>query len=186
MFSFNSGSTTKPRFALFKALAVPLCLITAFLFLGCPMEGSSGGGGGNNTITGNLVNTWEYVYDPGGANEFITTIKITKTTITYEGNYTGTIVNPPNLTTQSGVLIIQFTKYANNYDGNPVTTHANVGKYGALYWKDLSANSVYMADAYEGSTHTMFSNLQEAKTNFTLDNVGDYIDWSITSPYTKK
>ncbi|MDR2403451.1 MAG: hypothetical protein LBD78_05430 [Spirochaetaceae bacterium] len=162
---------------------IPL-FITVFLFTltallpGCKHEPDE---------KGSLAGVWKNVYhDPTGEYpDYVTEITITGNTVVYQGSYEAEIVNTPNFEAPYGVLIIKFTKYATNYDGNPVTTHANVGKYGALYWKDLTVSLVYLADAYTGYTHRMFTNLQAAQMAFTDEKVGDYVDWSITSPYNK-
>jgi hypothetical protein len=108
-------------------------------------------------------------------------------------NYEGTIVNSPSVTALNGVLIIQFTKYNDvTYDSNPpynitgVTENTgNKNKFAAVYWKDLTSNSVYMADAYVGYDHAIVGTLTEAQINFTMDRVGSYISWSIIAPYKK-
>jgi hypothetical protein len=145
----------------------------------------------NAEDSGVLTGTWKNVYDPGGDNEFTTEIRITPTAINYVDSYEGTIKNSPDFKAPYGVIIIQFTKYATNYDGNPVATHPNVGKFGAIYWKDLTSDSVYLSDAGIASdeapyyTHTMFPNLEGARAAFTNENVNTYVNWSIISPYTK-
>jgi hypothetical protein len=187
MFSLNTRKSKSGRSAARAALAAMLCLVSAFLFIACPMEGGGGGGDGTTPVVrGNLVNTWENVYAPGTEYEFTTTIKITSGKAEYGGSYEGTIVNKPDFTATDGVLIIRITKYATNYDGNPVATHANVGKFCGLYWKGLTPTEVYLADAYAGYDHALFDTQPAAAAAFTLDKVGDYINWGITAPYTKK
>jgi hypothetical protein len=134
-----------------------------------------------------LPNTWTNV-----SGAYTTIITITPTTISYSDSYEGTIANTPDFGASDGILIIKFTKYADWSSGSAVLSdsHANVDKYGALYWKELTPTSVSMSDAYkkinetdEYPSHTMFNDLETAKTNFTRDNEGMYINWSITSPY---
>jgi hypothetical protein len=158
-----------------------LCFVsTALLFSGCKNEPEE---------TGNLVGLWTNV-----SGNFTTTITITNDTVAYSGNYKAEIVNDPNFEASSGVLIIKFTHYADWSGGEPSlsTDHASVGKYGALYWRDLTSSSVSLADAYKKveptdafPSHTMFNTLEEAQATFTTNAVSDYINWSITSPYTK-
>jgi hypothetical protein len=113
-----------------------------------------------------------------------TIIKITATTISYSDSYNdyeGIISNTPDFEASDGVLIIKFTKCADGDSGS-------LNKYGALYWKELTPTSVYMADAYvhEGQNwlRAVFDDLPTAKASFTRDNEGTYIsDWSIVSPY---
>ena len=184
MFSFNASQSKSRRFAARAALAGLLCLASGFLFLACPMSAGNGSGGG---VQGNLAGTW--ITDEGGPYE--TTVTITTTTAGYPGSWEGTIVNSPNFTATTGVLICQITKYADNF-GDPLNpTHANVGKFCGMYWKDLSAGQVYLADAYDtssGYVHAIFNTQAEAVAAFTpvADKVGNYINWSIVAPYTKK
>ena len=82
------------------------------------------------------------------------------------------------------MLIIQFTKYA-DWGDEPATEHNNVNKFGALYWRELKLNSVRLADAYIGFDHAIFTTLEEAQENFTIDKIGNYVDWSIIGLYKK-
>jgi hypothetical protein len=179
MFSLTSSKkgllARKALFFFFTA-----CLVMGMaVFSGCSTDDED---------TGNLVGTWEYVYhDPTGTYPDSTTIiNITGETVVYTGSYEATIANDPDFESSYGVLILQFTKYADWGDESPSETHDNVGKYGAMYWKDLTSSKVSLADAYIGYDHTMFGTLSEAESAFTNDKVGDYIDWGITSPYNKK
>jgi hypothetical protein len=177
---FSVGSLTWRRIEpLVRGHGVIFILLMILLLAGC-----AEGGGGSSTATANLNGTWKDNYGT------TITINTSAKTIEYSNSYKGTIENTPKYTAVNGVLIIKFTKYTDaDYSNYPEVTYnentENIGKYGALYWKDLTSNSVYMADAYTGYTHTMFGTLSEAQTNFTLDRAGNYIDWSITSPYTK-
>jgi len=148
-----------------------------------PLAGCSQGGSSAADVTGNLNGTWKDSYSTVTINSSAKTIK-------YLNNYEGTIENSPDYTASNGVLIIKFTKYwEGDYDSYPDITYNettdNNEKYGALYWKNLTADSVYMADAYNGLTHAMFAALAEAQANFTMDKAGNYIDWSILAPYKK-
>jgi hypothetical protein len=156
-------------------LTLALFLSAGLLFISCSDNANS---------SGDLNGTWDDGWNP-------VIIDSSAKTIVYTGSYEGVIANAPNgYTAKSGVLIIQFTKYANFGAGTPSTSHANVGKYGALYWTELTASSVRLADAYNTTTwvHVMYPTLAEANAAFTpaADKVGTYVDWSPTAPYTKK
>jgi hypothetical protein len=155
-----------------------LAVCAALLFSGCPTEPAAG----------DLNGRWNDGYAT-------ITVNVSAKTISYSDNYEGTIVNSPDFTAANGVIIIRFTKYWDqDWSNYPDVTYtentANVGKYGALYWKDLSDNTVYMADAYTQSlpyTHVMFGTLGEAQNNFTIARAGEYVNWgSGISPYTKQ
>ena len=160
-----------------------IIVLSILLFVNCQTEIEDRG-----TLNGAWTNE---------AHGFITniTINTAEKTLEYEDSYKGIIANSPDFTSVNGVLIIQFTEYWEwDYSNFPDVTRnenlENIGKFGALYWKDLKSNLVYLADAYTyvpptDYIHTLFDDLEAAKRNFTLDNVGSYIDWSVVSPYTK-
>ncbi|MCL2139940.1 MAG: hypothetical protein FWH41_10490 [Treponema sp.] len=160
-----------------RGVKVFTALFLVSMFIACSMEDEE---------SGNLNGIWS-----NNANGYISTIKIetSSKTIDYADNYQGKIVNSPNFTAANGVIIIEFTKYINwDYSSEPYTSSENfekIGKFGALYWKQLKPNSVYMADAYIGWEHAMFDTIENATEKFTMDNVGDYINWSIVGPYKK-
>jgi hypothetical protein len=181
MFSSLKNKPFLKKGAFFKKaafLALALFLSAGLMFTGCNTD--------DNTA-GNLNATWKNVASYGGT-EYITIIKINTSakTVVYEGSYEGQIANSPDFTATDGVLIIKYTKYA-DWGEEPSTAHANVGKFGAMYWTGLTSSQVSLADAYSGYDHTMFDTIEVAQTAFTpaADKVGTYVDWSITSPYTK-
>ena len=137
---------------------------------------------------GNLNGTWINLYhDPSGEYPDFETIIIINTadkTVVFTGSYEANIVNSPDFSSVVGVLIIQFTKYA-DLGEEPAAEHDNVGSFAALYWRDLGINSVKLADAYEGFNRAIFNTLEEAQANFTIDRAGSYINWSIVGFYTK-
>jgi hypothetical protein len=149
-------------------------ILAAILFMGCQPEPE---------IIDEPYLNGVWINNSGG---YVTTIKIdtSKNTIEYVDSYEGKIVNSPHYDAINGVLIIEFTKYCDFMDHPPKNDHSSVGKFGAMYWKDLSSKQVFLSDAYTGFTHTMFNTLKEAEENFTLDNAGNYIDWSYVGPYT--
>ena len=163
------------------ALVVLFCLSTGLLFTGCNTEPDP-----ENDAAGDLNGTWKNVASFGGT-DYITIIKIDTSakTVVYQDSYEGQIANSPNFAAADGVLIIKYTKYA-DWGETPSTSHANVGKFGAMYWTGLTSSKVKLADAYSG-THVMYDTLATAQSAFTpvADKVGNFVDWSITSPYTK-
>jgi hypothetical protein len=165
------------RKGIFKK-ALPVFL--AFCFVVTLLSGCAGGGAGDGGV---IFGDWSWSNSSFSYTVTITGNRVISTCGPY---YEASIESITDSTAPYGVLIIKFIKYA-DWDNPPATdSHANVGKYGALYWKDLTASSVYLADAYTGFTHALFDNLATAKANFTIDKTGDYIDWGVgTSPLTK-
>jgi len=191
MFSFKNLTQRRRIESIVRGASI-FAILFILLLTGCSPTGGTSSTV-TATVTANLNGEWKDSYGT------IVTINTSAKTIKYmvdasHTSYEGQIVNSPDFTAANGVLIIKFTKYYTiEYDWNPPydmtkyeETPANNGKFGALYWKDLMSNSVYLADAYDSSyNHVMYSTLNEAQTNFTMDKVGNYIDWSYTSPYKK-
>ena len=181
MFSFLKN---KPFLKRAASLTFVLFLSVGLMFVSCSADESD---------SGNLDGTWSYINAGNPQYNYDIIINTSAKTILYTGSptYEGIIANAPNgYTASSGVLIIQFTKYAGYGEGAPSATHANVGKFGALYWTDLTATSIKAADAYNQTTytHVMFPTVAEANAAFTpaADKVGTYVGWSGIAPLVKK
>jgi hypothetical protein len=184
----------KPKRFVARTLAGLLCLALAFLFLACPMstggdgDGTgtgtgTGGGTGNNTIPlSTLYDTWTSQYGEG--------YTISRTALSYDSgfgeeyNYAGnniTVVSFNNTNT-AGVIIFRYTKTTSSTNPNP-----EVGKYTAVYYRNLTTSSVDMATAnlgVAGNYETPTANsLSAAKLQFTADKAGDYV--SMYGSYTK-
>jgi len=157
-------------------------LLMILLFAGCD-DGTSST---NDPELGTLNGIWKDSY------ENTITIDTTAKTIVAEDSYEATIEDgSSDFSATDGVLIIKFSKFCDFMNPPPLTSHANVGKYGAIYWTDLTATTVKMADAYtvDWSNHEVFDDLDSAKEAFTpvADKVGNYVSgWSHISPYTKQ
>jgi len=135
---------------------------------------------------GALDGTWKDSYNTVKIDTVAKTIDVTSLISPYKG----TIENgSSDFSDASGVLIIKYTE-CNYTEYGTSTTHNNTGKYGAMYWTELTSTSVKMADACtaDWSNFEVFNTLSEAKTAFTpvADKVIDYVDWSIISPYIKQ
>ena len=181
MFSFNTPNTpqSKSRRRIARAaLAGLLCLASAFLFLSCPMEGSTGGGGGDgggggggNTPT--LYGTWQGVVKPTNTPD---TYTISATELRYDDNspaynfeYKGSITKIVTFDNASGVIIIQYTEVP--------ASQGTVGGYFGVYYRDLSAGTVKMANAYDLSQNAYPSAASsgDADKMFTEGNAGKYV-----------
>ena len=173
MFSFQRMKT-HPKKTVFSVFVLFICLA----FASCSSDADD---------SGNLNGKWTFI---SGAYSYSITVNASEQTIVYENSYEGQIANSPDYGAVNGVLIIKFTKYVEaDYSNYPDVTYnetnAYNGKFGALYWNELKAHSVKMADAYEGYSHAMYSTFEEALANFTMNKAGSYVDWSITAPLSK-
>jgi hypothetical protein len=156
-----------------------LCLVMgAAFFTGCDTNGDD---------SGNLIGEWKF-------GDFVS-YKITGTTVEYVDNYKATIENNPDFAAPAGVFVIKFTEYTKyDYSDYPNVTSepdpSMVGKYAGLYWKDLTLDSVFLADAWktEGndSIHVIESDKTSALSTFAVENYADFGLWreGIT-PYSK-
>jgi len=147
------------------ALAVMLCLSTAFLFTGCE-EPDPGTG---------FIPIGEWTDDYGSS------YTITNTSVVYDdgfgyGDFTGTILGTSNFSADSGVLIIKITSSNVGY---------TVDKFTGVYYKDYTASHVYLANPIDESYAPIEKDtLAEAKNTFTVDNVGTHVtEWG--SGYSK-
>jgi len=150
------------------ALAVMLCLSTAFLFTGCNTDDDP-------VNTGFVpVGEWTDDYDDG--------YNITKSSLeyytpntewegtTYPGvNIKGNIKEAIDFSSDAGVLIVEIIESS---------TKAQESKFIGVYYKNYTASHVLLANAIDGSYALILINtLAEAKNTFTVDNVGTHVTY---------
>jgi hypothetical protein len=161
-----------------KFRTVFVFLVISFALAACSQEPDD---------SGVLTGTWKF----DGAVTYI----ITPTTIEYIDNYKADIISHSNFEDASGSLVIQFTDYTKyNYVNFPEVTSepdtAMIGKYSGVYWKDLKAASVFLADPWQGTwpdnLHVTANNETEAREKFAPEKYADYGLWaSGIAPYLK-
>jgi hypothetical protein len=144
-------------------------VLGALSFTGCPMEGSNAFID-KHKLNPELIGTWEWK-----SEVYTDTYKISAGT----GNQIGVISHPEgyppyndaiivyvyNFSETSGCIIINYT------DGS------NIGRYNAVYFKDLLSNSVLLGDAYDPSQENYDASVatfDEAKKRFTPENAETY------------
>jgi hypothetical protein len=156
------------------ALAVMLCLSTAFLFTGCDED--------QDPITEDTafipVGEWADTY---GGGYKITASSLEYYTAYYSEEYPGenikgSIKEAVDFSKDAGVLLVQITESS---------TTGQAGKFFGVYYKDYTAAHVFLANAIDDSWQLIVKNtLAEAKSTFTVDNVGTHVgDWG--SGYSK-
>lgn len=79
--------------------------------------------------------------------------------------YYGDIVNDPDLTAESGYMVVRITYRVNSWD-------PEVGKYFTIHWKTFSGDGVREAGAYKtGSAYNSgMDTLAEAEVEYTVAN----------------
>lgn len=148
---FNSISSLRGR----RLSVVCAMLIAAFVFgtMACAQPTTE-------TKNASVEGSWKSTYD---------SYEITTTTVTYnDGGYgygwTGDVADKNEVDDASGYVYVKYTTVGTGMDA------ALVGKYYAFAYKKLSDSAVQMSNAYKSTGVTNESTLDEAKTEFTIDN----------------
>ena len=163
------------RFVFGRALAV-LCalLFVSFGFMSCQQEDDDNGlPDGVYELSDNsaLIGTWQSSYGE--------IFKITSTSLSNGGSwgdsYAGNnlVVSYTNDEATSGYIYIKYTRAYCSTHSDPTTytydtDAADVGKWYAIAFKELTASSVSLSGAYGAVSST--STLEEAISTFTIDN----------------
>ena len=167
------------RFVFGRALAI-LCalLFVSFGFMSCQQEDDDNGlPDGVYELSDNsaLIGTWQSSYGE--------IFKITSTSLSNGGSwgdsYAGNnlVVSYTNDEATSGYIYIKYTRAYCSTHSDPTTytytyiydtDAADVGKWYAIAFKELTASSVSLSGAY--GTVSSTSTLEEAISTFTIDN----------------
>ena len=94
---------------------------------------------------------------------------ITNTTFENAGSYKGDNLVVQKLDSTSGYIYIKYT-VAMNADYSYSETAPDVGKWYAVSYKDLGAEKISISGAYKEGGATSCETLDEAVTEFTVDN----------------
>jgi len=168
--------------------SVLLLSAVTFLFLaGCDLYGKVGGGDVN--IEGALPELLkgEWTYTPPGSYIPSERYVIEGDTVQYgygggesEYDYKGDIRFVSNYSTNSGVIIIEYTEapYYPGYNGN---------SFFGIYYRNLKNDTVQLANSInpDHSTAPDTATLEEAIGKFTRLQVGNYVDWGVVQPQTR-
>lgn len=111
-----------------------------------------------------LVGTWT-----GGSTEWPESYTITNTIFESKGSYKGNNLVVQKLDSTSGYIYIKYT-VAMNADNSYSETAPDVGKWYAISYKDLGAEKISLSGAYKKGGATSCETLDEAVTEFTVDN----------------
>lgn len=111
-----------------------------------------------------LVGTWT-----GGTEQYPESYTITNTTFESKDSYKGNNLVVQKLDSTSGYIYIKYT-VAMNADWSYSETAPDVGKWYAISYKDLGAEKISLSGAYKKGGATSCKTLDEAVTEFTVDN----------------
>lgn len=151
------------RLSLLRAKAVLFALVSvlAFSFSACNVTTEPEVEYVYNDL---LVGTWT-----GGSTEWPESYTITNTTFESKGSYKGDNLVVQKLDSTSGYIYIKYT-VAMNADWSYSETAPDVGKWYAISYKDLGAEKISLSGAYKEDGATSCKTLDEAVTEFTVDN----------------
>jgi len=174
MFLFFSQVRAKSKKIIFAVLV--LVFLIAFMG-GCstdPEDNTNHSG----TLPDTLIGTWVTLYD---------SFEIERTdgeeTLEYDDGgyfgYKGTIMYVSNFDNKSGVIIIKYTDDANIDKPNP---------FHAVYYLNLiSETSVEFNNTFgPGYSDADTATLNEAINKFTRGEMGNYMDFALSTEYTKQ
>ena len=149
------------RLSLLRAKAVLFALVSvlAFSFSACNVTTEPEVEYVYNDL---LVGTWTDGTKYG-------TYIITNTTFENAGSYKGDNLVVQKLDSTSGYIYIKYT-VAMNADWSYSETAPDVGKWYAISYKDLGAEKISISGAYKDGGATSCETLDEAVTEFTVDN----------------
>ena len=111
-----------------------------------------------------LVGTWT-----GGTEQYPESYTITNTTFESKGSYKGNNLVVQKLDSTSGYIYIKYT-VSMDADYSYLETAPDVGKWYAISYKDLGAEKISISGAYKKGGATSCETLDEAVTEFTVDN----------------
>jgi hypothetical protein len=178
----------------------------ALLLTGCPMEDDPSES--EPGLNADLKGTWEFS-GPNGSDRYV----IDDTTLVYssalpdedfEEKWAGEIAYAYGFTEEAGIIIIEYTTghkqvwsdWTQDPEGNWVSTPLDPqpeGNFYGIYYTNLSMgverDLVYFSntsDQNNGYGPTEAVTLEQAKGRFTLGNMNNYIDLTVSSPMTKK
>ena len=179
MFSFLSFFPKK----IFSAVFV-LGFLAAVI--GCASNITDDGTNTQGTLPEQLRGEW--VFTPLGSDSPADYYIINENTLQYVmddpdygSDFTAPIRFVSNYSGDSGVIIIEYTQgyiFGAKYDDEYPFT--------GIYYKNLSGNTVQLANAYDGNGRTETATLDEAKAKFTRNKMDTYVSWAYVQPYTKK
>ena len=118
-----------------------------------------------------LVGTWN-----GGTEKYPESYKISKSNFS-NGYYEGNELCVRNISGSSGYIYIKYTK-SMNADWSYSKTAPDVGKWYAISYKNLTDDTISISGAYKSGGATSMDSLDEAVSEFTIENgyFGTYSD----------
>jgi hypothetical protein len=163
------------NFSVGKTRAVSLVLVLGLIMgalslTGCNLN-DDGDDTGDGLISG-LKGTWKGAFDWG---EDIYTI--TANTLAESGSGAMAVFNSNieyvyNFSNTAGAIIVKYT------DGTDFSGNSLIGKYSAIYFKELTAATVILGNAYDaasmGATPVEVDSLDAAKEKFKPANMSSY------------
>lgn len=161
----------KSKFSLVKVVFAAFLLATGLFLTSCDF----GVGSAKAELYGDWVSAWGEKYS------------ITKTD--YDNYYTDYVTGEEYLYYSTNNIEIKFVTddsgfiYCQFNDADHIGYGAEVGQWYALYFQDLTENSVSFGQPYKADGKAGCDTLKEAKKEYTIDN--GYFNLSMLSECTK-
>ncbi|MDR2181143.1 MAG: hypothetical protein LBN92_00525 [Treponema sp.] len=130
-----------------------------------------------------LTGTWRSTY----GDTYVITDNFLRYDDGFGGGYSGNIRAVSWFTSNSGVIIIEYTTdgkaqyYEYDEDWNVTGTFDPPGNFQGVYFRGITSNSIQLANAYDDQIDTVnhgapeTTSLKAAKEKFTLDNVDGFV-----------
>jgi hypothetical protein len=161
------------------------------LFPGCELYGTVGGDAINieGGLPSLLQGEWAYIPTTSGApsdgyiiaaDGAIEYVYLGTTGVSMGMDFKGTIEFVSNYSSDSGLIIIKYTV-------KPTYPGYNDKDYFAIYYRNLKANSVQLANTttFPAYICSDTATLEEAKAKFTRMTVGNYVNWLVVMSQTR-
>ena len=139
-------------------LAIAATAVIGFGFTGCQQEAET------EYVYFDITGTWT---SPKGA-QYPETYTITSTTFD-NGYYSGDNLVIRQVSEDEGYIYIKYTCSMND-DYSYSTTAPDVGKWYAISYKGLRKNTIQLSGAYKVAGATSKETLEEAISEFTIEN----------------
>ena len=162
-----------------------LCFLAAVL-VSCDSSIADDNTNNSGTLPERLRGEWVFI--PSGSSAPADCYLISENSLRYVmddpdygSDYTAAIRFVSNFSDDSGVIIIEYTQgyiFGADYD--------NEYPFTGIYYRNLSGNTVQLANAYDGNDRSETTTLDEAKAKFTRGKMDTYVSWAYVQPYTKK
>lgn len=149
-----------------KLLATLLLILAMLTAVSCDVPQEEPGNDETSVfveVPEKLIGTWSIT------TPYPESYTITKDSFSSKGSYEGNNAKVFKTSETSGYIYIKYTKAA-NANWTYSETAPDVGKWYAVSYKELTESSIKLSGAYKADGKTSTATIDEAKTEFTIEN----------------